>query len=435
METSSKQELKKSLKPLHFWGIAVGLVISGDYFGWNYGLRSGALEFLIATIIVTLLYITFTFSFTELSTAIPQAGGPFAYSKRALGNSGGFIAGFATLVEFLFAAPAGAYALGSYINFLIPELNPILISLCFLGLFTAINLMGIQQAANFELFITIIASIGIIVYIALVFPHSSPSSIFTREKPIRFDSIFSAIPFAIWFYLAIEGVAMTAEESENPQKDIPTGYILGIGTLILFALGTMILTAGIGHTDQLVKNDHPLPESLSILYGKGNRYSFIFALFGIVGIMASLLGAILGYSRQIYAVAREGFLPEFLSKLSKSNGSPSAACIAGSLIGAIAILSGRTDKLITLAAIGALVMYQISMISLFVLRKKEPDLKRPFRAPLYPYFPMAALVLSTICLLSIIISNPILSGVFFALLGISFLLFIITIRKDQNQES
>ncbi|MCB1177322.1 MAG: amino acid permease, partial [Leptospiraceae bacterium] len=117
---SQESGLKKSLKPFHLWGIAVGLVISGDYFGWNYGLKSGALEFFIATLIVTFFYITFAFSFTELSTAIPQAGGPFAYSRRALGKTGGFIAGFATLVEFLFAAPAIAYALGSYLHFLFP---------------------------------------------------------------------------------------------------------------------------------------------------------------------------------------------------------------------------------------------------------------------------------------------------------------------------
>ena len=72
--------LKKVLKPVHLWALAVGLVISGEYFGWNYGWRvAGTMGFLIATFIVTILYITFVFSFTELSTAIPHAGGPFAY--------------------------------------------------------------------------------------------------------------------------------------------------------------------------------------------------------------------------------------------------------------------------------------------------------------------------------------------------------------------
>src|SRR4051812_26931365 len=100
-------ELKKVLKPIHLWAIAVGLVISGEYFGWNYGWSvAGTGGFLIATIIITVLYITFIFSFTELTTLIPQAGGPFAYANKALGPWAGWMAGYATLIEFLFTPPA-----------------------------------------------------------------------------------------------------------------------------------------------------------------------------------------------------------------------------------------------------------------------------------------------------------------------------------------
>jgi ethanolamine permease len=115
--------LKKALTPLHLWAIAVGLVISGEYFGWNYGWEvAGPVGFLVATLGVTVLYVTFIFSFTELTTAIPQAGGPFAYAHRAFGPIGGFVAGYATLIEFLFAPPAIAFALGSYGHFLYPAL-------------------------------------------------------------------------------------------------------------------------------------------------------------------------------------------------------------------------------------------------------------------------------------------------------------------------
>ena len=76
--------LKKVLGPIQLWGIAVGLVISGEYFGWSYGWNTaGTLGFLVATLLVATMYTTFIFSFTELSTAIPHAGGPFAYARRA----------------------------------------------------------------------------------------------------------------------------------------------------------------------------------------------------------------------------------------------------------------------------------------------------------------------------------------------------------------
>src|SRR5580658_4290251 len=99
--------LSQRLSVFHLWGIAVGLVISGEYFGWSYGWASaGTLGFLVATLVVAAMYVAFIFSFTELTTAIPHAGGPFAYANRAFGPVGGAIAGFATLVEFVFAPPA-----------------------------------------------------------------------------------------------------------------------------------------------------------------------------------------------------------------------------------------------------------------------------------------------------------------------------------------
>src|SRR2546428_4824400 len=116
--------LKRVLKPLHLWAIAVGLVISGDYFGWNYGVgKAGPVGMAIATVVVTVMYVTFIFSYTELSTAIPHSGGPFAYALKALGPFGGFVAGFGTLVEFVFAPPAIALAIGAYVHFRVPGLS------------------------------------------------------------------------------------------------------------------------------------------------------------------------------------------------------------------------------------------------------------------------------------------------------------------------
>ena len=104
--------LKASLGTPHLWGIAVGLVISGEYFGWSYGWGvAGTLGFLITALLVATMYTCFIFSFTELTTAIPHAGGPFAYSRRAFGERGGLISGLATLIEFVFAPPAIAMAI------------------------------------------------------------------------------------------------------------------------------------------------------------------------------------------------------------------------------------------------------------------------------------------------------------------------------------
>ena len=115
---------KKTLSGWHLWGIAVGLVISGEYFGWSYGwAQAGTLGFLVTTVFIAVMYTTFIFSFTELTTAIPHAGGPFAYSYRAFGPVGGYLAGFSTLIEFVFAPPAIALAIGAYLNVHFPRLR------------------------------------------------------------------------------------------------------------------------------------------------------------------------------------------------------------------------------------------------------------------------------------------------------------------------
>lgn len=102
----SSGQLKQVLGTWQLWGLAVGLVISGEYFGWSYGwAQAGTLGFLVTTLVVAVMYTSFIFSFTELTTAIPDAGGPFAYARRAFGPLGGAIAGWATLIEFVFAPP------------------------------------------------------------------------------------------------------------------------------------------------------------------------------------------------------------------------------------------------------------------------------------------------------------------------------------------
>lgn len=424
--------LKRVLTATHLWAIAVGLVISGEYFGWNYGWAvAGTMGLLIATIVVTILYICFVFSFTELTTSIPHAGGPFAYAFKAFGPLGGFIAGFATLIEFLFAAPAIAFALGSYLHFLHPSFDVLYTAIgCYL-VFTVINLLGIKESAVFTLIVTLLAVGELLLYMGIIAPEFKPELFLHDSMPFGWSGVFAALPFAIWFYLAIEGVAMVAEEAKDPRRTIPKGYIGGILTLTLLALGVMILTGGITDWKKLSGIDYPLPESIGVVLGRQNSLTQLFAGIGLFGLVASFHSIITGYSRQIFALARSRYLPSFLSAIHPRFQTPHWALAGGGVIGIIAVCTGTTNQLIIISVLGALVMYIISMLSLFRLRKKEPDLERPFRAPAYPWFPAIALVLSVICLASLIYYNLWLSVLFFtaALIAVSGYLFYIRDEK------
>jgi ethanolamine permease len=416
--------LNKVLRPAHIWAIAVGLVISGEYFGWNYGWGvAGTVGMLLATVVITVLYITFIFSFTELTTAIPHAGGPFAYAFRAMGPLGALCAGYATLIEFLFAAPAIALALGNYAHFLYAPLPVMGTAVSAYVIFTLVNLLGIKESARFTLIVTLLAVLELVVYGCIVGPSFRMSNFLSHPLPQGPKGIFAALPFAIWLYVCIEGVAMVAEETRDVRRDIPMGYISGILTLMVLALGVMILTGGIGDWRPLASMDYPLPASIALVLGNGNTLTRLFAGIGLFGLVASFHGIIISYSRQVFALARSRYLPSFLSQLSPRFKTPHWALVAGGLIGLVALRYFDTGKLVILSTLGAVVLYVISMISLLVLRHKEPDLARPFKAPLYPWFPWIALVLSLVAGMAIVYYYPFLSLLFFAGLVILYIAY------------
>src|ERR1700744_644196 len=134
-------QMRRTLGPWMLWGLGVGYVISGMYFGWNLGLAEGGTAGLaIATAAAILLYITFTFSYTELACAIPRAGGVFDYATRGLNRDLGFVAGVAQLVEFLFAPPAIAAAIGAYFTIFFPGVPVQAIAIAAYLFFTALNI-------------------------------------------------------------------------------------------------------------------------------------------------------------------------------------------------------------------------------------------------------------------------------------------------------
>jgi ethanolamine permease len=434
MSKQSTASLKKVLKPGHLWALAVGMVISGEYFGWNYGWgTAGTIGFLVATLLVTVLYICFIFSFTELTTSIPHAGGPFAYACKAFGPVGGLLAGYATLIEFVFAPPAIAFALGSYVHFLYAGIPVMYTAVGSYVLFTLINLFGIKESAVFNLVITILAVIELLIFIGIVAPHFEMQQFMAHNESFGLSGIFAALPFAIWFYLGIEGVAMVAEEVTEPHRNIPKGYLLGMATLVLLALAVMIFSGGIGDWQKLSTIDYPLPEAISMAIGKTNAWTKFFAGIGLFGLIASFHGLIIGYSRQIFALSRSGFLPKVLSRVNTKFRTPHWALLAGGLVGIISLFTGTTDKVIIISALGAVVMYCISMISLLKMRQPATETKS-FKTPFYPWFPIIALVLSFVCLVAIIWYNFILSLVFFAGLLLVSGLFILSGRHKQPVE-
>ena len=444
-----QRELKPVLGVFSLWGICVGLVISGEYFGWSYGWQSaGTLGFLVATAFVALMYTTFIFSFTELSTSIPHAGGPFAYARRAFGPTGGFIAGYATLVEFLFAPPAISLAIGAYLGLQFPGLDAKVAALGAYVVFITLNALGIGIAAMFELVITLLAVAELLIFAGVVAPGWSManfvangwagSSEFTMGA---WAGIFASIPFAIWFFLAIEGAAMAAEEAKDPRRTIPKAYISGILTLLVLAFLVMIMAGGVGDWRTLANINDPLPQAMKMVVGESSGWLHMLIWIGLFGLVASFHGIILGYSRQIFALARAGYLPAYFAGVHPRFKTPVRALIGGGVIGVAAVFSDQfisfggqslTANIVTLSVMGALVMYLVSMASLFKLRIAEPQLERPYRAPFYPVFPAIALFCGVVCLGAVVYFNAMLTVLFLVLMAIAYAYFLTTSAQRER---
>ncbi len=444
--------LKTSLNGWHLWGLAVGLVISGEYFGWSYGWdKAGTLGFLITSILIAIMYTTFIFSFTELTTAIPHAGGPFAYARRAFGPKMAFVAGYATLIEFVFAPPAIAMAIGAYLNVQFPGVDPKLFAVGAYVVFVGLNIIGVHIAATFELFVTLLAIAELLVFMGVVSPGFSMANFVANGwagqnefTSAAIPGMIAAIPFAIWFFLAIEGVAMAAEEAKDPKTTIPKAYIAGILTLVVLAIGVMVFAGGAGDWKALSNINDPLPQAMKMIVGENSGWLHMLVWIGLFGLVASFHGIILGYSRQIFALSRAGYMPKFFGEVNDKYKTPHRAIIAGAVVGVAAILSDDlqfngmtlTANLITMAVFGAIVMYIVSMMSLFALRKNEPNLARPFKAYAYPLFPMIALVLAAISLITMIYYNQQLTIVFFGLMVLAYLYFMMTQHhRDASEDN
>lgn len=449
MNPNSSPGLNKTLGTTQLWGIAVGLVISGEYFGWSYGWASaGTLGFLVTSLFIALMYTTFIFSFTELTTSIPHAGGPFEYSRRAFGPTGGYLAGFATLVEFVFAPPAIALAIGAYLNVQFPTLDPKTAAVGAYVIFMTLNILGVQIAAMFELCVTLLAVFELLVFMGVVSPGFSIAN-FVKGGWAGQDSfsaasipgMFAAIPFAIWFFLAIEGVAMAAEEAKTPKRSIPIAYIGGILTLVVLATGVMVFAGGAGDWTKLSNLNDPLPQAMKLIVGENSGWLHMLVWLGLFGLVASFHGIILGYSRQIYALSRAGFLPEILGRVHATRHTPHFAILAGGAIGIAAIFSDQlitlggqtlTANIVTMSVFGAIVMYILSMASLFKLRISEPKLERSFRAPLFPWVPGFALLGALVCLVTMVYYNPLMAGVFLGLMALGYVYFLSTARRRES---
>jgi ethanolamine permease len=369
-------------------GLGVSYVISGDYSGWNFGLGQGGFGgLLIAGVVIAAMYTAMVLGMAELSSALPTAGGGYTFARRALGPWGGFATGTAILIEYAIAPAAIATFIGAYVESLglFGITDGWWVYLAAYVLFVGVHLMGVGEALKVMFVITAIAVVGLIVFAVAAIPLFDAANLTDIAPtdaagaspflPYGYLGIWAAVPFAIWFFLAIEGVPLGAEEARDPAKDVPRGIIAAMVVLLVTGAAVLVLATGAIGAEALSESGNPLVEAL----GTGPLATVV-NYIGLAGLVASFFSIIYAYSRQTFALSRAGYLPRVLS-LTNGRKAPALALIVPGVIGFLLSLTGQGAVLLNMAVFGAALSYVLMMVSHIVLRRREPDMPRPYRTP------------------------------------------------------
>jgi ethanolamine permease len=389
-------------------GLGVAYVISGDYAGWG-GL-------LVASALMATMYTCMCFALAELATIAPTAGGGYGFARRAFGPWGGFLCGVAILMEYAIAPAAIATFIGAYCQSLF-GIDGWMVYLGFYAVFLGIHIYGAGEALRLIFAVTALAVVALVVFIAAMVPHFQVSNLFdiaptdawgaSEFLPFGYLGIWACIPYGIWFFLAVEGVPLAAEEAQDPRRDLPRGLIGAIAVLVLFCGLILVLAPGGAGAAALMNSGNPLVEALesSKVLGGPSWISRFVNFVGLAGLIASFFSIIYGYSRLVFAMSRAGYLPRGLS-LTTQRKTPYLALLVPGAIGFALSLTGQGDLLILVAVFGATISYVMMMAAHIWLRIKEPNLPRAYRTPGGVFTSGIALVLACIAVVAGFLVDP-----------------------------
>ena len=419
--------LKRYARVWSLWALGVGAVISGDFFGWNFGLAAGGFGGLaIATLIVTVMYLGLCFSIAEMSPALPHTGGAYSFARTSMGPWGGYVTGLAENMEYILTPAVIVVGIGSYLGaiFGTPDgFAPVWWAATYAA-FVGLNIAGVELSFRFTVVITFLALGILAVFYVGAIPYLdlsryaldiAPAAGQSPWLPKGWGGVFGALPFAIWFFLAIEELPLAAEEAHDPVRDMPRGVLYGLLTLILCAFATLLLNSAIPPGAAAISvSDEPLFEGLKTIFGAGMGARLL-SLIAVSGLVASFHTIIFAYGRQIYSLSRAGYFPRFLSLTHRTRKTPHVALIVGALLGyAVASLIHVLGPehpvgavLLNMAVFGAVISYALQMASYILLRLRFPNLERPYRSPLGLLGAILAAVIALITLAALFAVDPV----------------------------
>lgn len=414
----SKQEqgggLRRELGLFHCVSIVGGIMIgSGIFYVSSFVLaRSGmsAGFAILAWVIAGVMSLMAALCYAELGTSIPKAGGTYAYITEAYGPGIGFSMG---ITDFFISQSASISALAvgfsTYFSALVPltEWQIKFMAIAMIVLLSLVNMSGVKKGGGLQgvFMIAKLVPIGLIIILGFAMGSANNPMEIVPGDGISLTSAFAlSIVAALWAFDGWSSVYIVAEELKNPQKDLPKAVIIGVvGVTVIYVLFNLALLKVLPIAD-IAGTDAPAALAASTLIGKWG--GILVTIGALVAIFGSCNGCILAYPREYYAMARDKRFFQVFNQVNPKTGTPVNAQLATMVISSGLILIGTFEQLTALVAFCAWIFYTMGVSSVYVLRKKYPDLERPYKVWGYPVLPAVTILLSLVVLVTTLWEDP-----------------------------
>jgi len=372
-------------------------------------------------------------SLAELGAMLPKSGGQYVFVRHALGEYAGFIVGWSDWISTCGAAAAVSLLIGRFSGLLFPRLNgrDVLIATVVTCFFALLQWRGINWGSSTQNITSLLKALAFLLLIVAAFVFGGHGATVTAALPLPVGfafvtAIVISLQNVIYTYDGWTGVVYFSEELTDPGREVPRAMFSGVLTVILIYLLVNAALLYVLPISEIAGKDFAAGVAAQVIFGRhGNA---IFLALTILSMLSAINAYHLMASRVLFAISRDGL---FASKAADVNtgGTPAFALLTGTLVAVLFIVFGKTfGRVITVLAFFFVANYALSFTSVFVLRRREPDKPRPFRAWGYPWTTAAALIGSLLFLAGAIASDTQNSLYALLLLGVSYPLFFVMKR-------
>ena len=378
-------------------------------------------------------------AYVELGTAIPCAGGPFDFVRRAFGALPGIIAGWAGWLILTSAQAFMSTVVAEFLHRLgvWPGISTPMIAVGVLALFWALNWTSTRVAGDSQIVFSAAKGIGLIALVILLFAH--PGSPAPMQEPVGDVVGIAAIAIAmraiINTYAGWEDTVYHCEEIKRPERVLPRSMATGIVSVAILYLLVNAAVLNVLSPAQMAASNLPAADAARVVFGSAG--DVLLTAFGVLSVAAITNLNVMRSARVSFAMARERYLPARLSLVAKS-GTPRAALTVSVMIAAVIAASGTYETIIALSVAVTIALGIAVNAAAIRLRRVEPDLHRPFRVPLFPLPPLLAIGINAMLLAALIFEDPLhsLQGLaFVAVTGVIYWLIGATRQRSLSQSA